>query len=306
LQLSGAQAETLRPQLLQPQAGTCKLCADTQKGDFMDYAKGCSGGCGIGIVRVAIASLAFMASMSAMAQTATVSDSTFLDANWTLTAFSAGNVGSVAAAQSGAIGNPAPSRVVSDTVAAAPSGSTESVIMGVSIYTPFTYNPAVSGAIGTINYSEDAACTSGCFGAGQSTGPALLQGGNYYVYIPSIVTGPGLSFAPHAASGLTANDFGLVAVTTGGQLANPAVHPNFSSSGLPIQFGFLRANGSSNGGAGYTLAAAIDNWQISIFAAAAPPPSPGAAIPTLGELQLIVLASLMALLGFAYLRRTRR
>ena len=45
--------------------------------------------------------------------------------------------------------------------------STESVIMGVSIYTPFTYNPAVSGAIGTINYREDAACTSGCFGSGQ-------------------------------------------------------------------------------------------------------------------------------------------
>ena len=82
------------------------------------------------------------------------------------------------------------------------------------------------------------------------------------------------------------------------------MHPNFSTSGLPIQFGFLRANGSSNGGLGYTLAAAIDNWQISIFALAAP--SAAAAIPTLGEMPLVALASLMVLVGLVYLRRTRR
>jgi hypothetical protein len=81
------------------------------------------------------------------------------------------------------------------------------------------------------------------------------------------------------------------------------VHPNFSASGLPIQFGFLRANGSSNGGPGYTLAAGIDNWQISIFALAAPS---AAAIPTLGEMPLVALASLMVLVGLVYLRRTRR
>jgi len=272
----------------------------------MTYAKGSSGGCKrrIGLVAVAIASVALMASMGATAQTAIVSDSTFLDANWTLATFFAGNPGSVTAAQNGAIGNPAPSRVVSDTVGAAPSVSTESVIMGVSIYTPFTYDPAVSGAISTINYSEDAACTSGCFGSGQSTGPALRQGGNYYVYIPSIITGPGAGFANHSASGISAANFGLVAVTTAGQLADPAVHPNFSASGLPIQFGFLRANGSSNGGSGYTLAAAIDNWQTSIFALA--PPSVATGVPTLGEMPLVALASLMVLVGLVYLRRTRR
>ena len=272
----------------------------------MAYANRSSGECKrrVGIVAVAMAGVALAASMGADAQTSVVSDNTFLDANWTLTTFVAGNPGSVVAGQSGGIGSPAPSRVVSDTVGPAPSVSTESVIMGVSIYTPFTYNPGASGAIGTINYSEVAACTSGCFGAGQSTGPALLQGGNYYVLIPSIITGPGSAFANHSANGLTAADFGLVAVTTAGQLADPAVHPNFSASGLPIQFGFLRANGSSNGGAGYTLAAAIDNWQISVFALAPPSAAPPTApIPTLGDIALLALASLMSLTAFVYLRR---
>ena len=53
------------------------------------------------------------------------------------------------------------------------------------------YDPGVSGAITSINYSEDAACTAGCFGQGQSTGPALLQGANIYILSSStVVTGP--------------------------------------------------------------------------------------------------------------------
>ena len=71
-----------------------------------------------------------------------------------------------------------------------------------------------------------------------------------------------------------------------------------------MRFGFFRANGSSNGGAGYTLAAAIDNWRISIFAAT--PPASGVAVPTLGDLELALLAGVLSLLGSAYLRRARR
>ena len=44
----------------------------------------------IGMVTVAIASVALVGSMGATAQTAIVSDSTFLDANWTLATFFAG------------------------------------------------------------------------------------------------------------------------------------------------------------------------------------------------------------------------
>ena len=246
--------------------------------------------------------LAALTSMHAMAQTAVVSDSTFLNTDWTLSQFFVGNAGTVTAVQDLAVGNPAPSRIVTDSVGAGPSATTESVVLGASIYTPFTYNPAVSGAIASLNYTEDAACTSGCFGQGQSTGPAVLQGGNVYILCCiSVITGPGLTFANHALTGLTAADFGLVSLTTAGGTSDSTQHPNFSASGAPLQFGFFRANGSSNGGAAYTLAAAIDNWQVSIFAAA--PPASSVAVPTVGALELAVLAGVLCLLGFAYLRR---
>ena len=256
--------------------------------------------------------VALLISTHATAQTAVVSDNTFLNANWSLTQFFVGNAGSVAAAQDLAVGNPASSRNVSDTVGAAPSAGSESIVLGASFYTPFTYNPAVSGAIASLSYTEDAACTSGCFGAGQSTGPAILQGGNVYILSSSsVITGPGLTFTNHALSGLTAADFGLVNLTTAGGTADTTQHPNFSAGGAAMQFGFFRANGSSNGGAGYTLAAAIDNWQVSIFAVAAPPPPPpppvgSVAVPTLGALELAVLSAILSLLAFAYLRRAGR
>ena len=261
----------------------------------------------LGSTMILFGVLAALTAVRAAAQTAVVSDSTFVNGNWALTQFFAGNAGSVSGTQDLTIanGSPAPSRVITDTVGAAPSVSTESIALGVSIYTASTYNPAVSGAIASLNYTEDAACTSGCFGSGQSTGPALVQGGNFYILSSaSVITGPSGTFANHSLSGLTAASFGLVNLTTAGSIFDNTQHPNFSASGLPIQFGFFRANGSSNGGVAYTLAAAIDNWQISIFAAA--PAVSSAPIPALGTLALAVLASVLGLSGFTYLRRVRR
>ena len=165
-----------------------------------------------------------------------VSDSTFLDANWSLTQFTAGNGGSSTAAQVLSGGNPGSYRNVTDVLNAAPPGS-QTIVLSTRIYTPFTYNPATAGAIASLNYSEDAACTSGCFGQGQSTGPALLQGGNLYILSSStVITGPGAAWAPHALNGLTAADFGLVNVTPF-TLFDNTQHPNFSASGAPISSG---------------------------------------------------------------------
>ncbi|MEO5786388.1 MAG: hypothetical protein ABIS17_12880 [Casimicrobiaceae bacterium] len=240
---------------------------------------------------------------SVAAAQASVSDSTFLDTNWTLTTFTSGNGGSVVAGQVASGGNPGAFRNVTDNLNAAPSGS-QTIVLGASIYTPFTYAPATSGAIASLSYSEDAACTSGCFGNGQSTGPALLQNGNIYILSSStVITGPGTTFVNHSLSALTAADFGLVNVTTTAIFDNTQ-HPNFSATGAPIQFGFFRANGTGINGGGYSLAAGIDNWQIVIAAAAPPPPTsnPAASIPTLGEWQLLLLALGVLVLGARYLR----
>ena len=237
----------------------------------------------------------------AMAQT--VSDSTFLDGNWSGTQFTAGNGGSSTGAQVLTGGNPGAYRNVVDVVNAAPSGST-SVVISTHLYTPFTYDPSSAGAIGSLNYAEDAACTAGCFGDGQSTGPALLQGGSLYILIPVVVTGPSGTWTPHVLNGLTAADFGLVNVTPT-TIVDPTQHPDFTASGGSIQVGFFRGNGTSLNGGGYTLAAGIDNWQITLAAVTPSPVAVATPVPALGTVELAVLAGMLALLAMALRRRAR-
>ena len=236
----------------------------------------------------------------ALAQT--VSDGTFLDSDWTGTQFVAGNGGTSTGAQVLSGGNPGSYRNVIDALNAAPVGS-QTIVLSTHIYTPFTYTPSVTGAISSLNYAEDAACTAGCFGSGQSTGPALLQGGNLYILGSStVITGPGAAWLPHTLNALTALDFGLVSVTPT-TIVDNTQHPNFSAGGAPIQFGFFRANGTGVNGGAYTLAAGIDNWQITL--AAAPPPTASIVVPAVGPIELGVLAGILALFALVYLRRTR-
>ena len=227
----------------------------------------------------------------------TVSDSTFADANWNLTQFLGGTGGSVAAGQVLSGGNPGSFRNLTDTL----TGGGVGIVLGTNIYTPFTYSPAVLGAIASLNYTEDAACTGGCFGQGQSTGPALLQNGKLYILgSSSVITGPSATWTTHALSGLTALDFGLVNVTAA-TIVDNAQHPDFSASGAPIQVGYFRANGTGGGGGGYALTAGIDNWQITIAEAA---PITVARVPALGNVEIALLALAIGLLGLLFARRT--
>jgi hypothetical protein len=243
--------------------------------------------------------------LAAPAAAQTVSDSTFLDTDWTLTQFTSPGGGTSTGGQVLVGGNPGAFRNITDALNNAPTASTASIVLSTSIYTPFTYNPGVSGAIGSLNYSEDAACTAGCFGAGQSTGPAVLQGGNLYILNTTVITGPAATWSTIPLNGLTSADFALVNVTSS-TLFDNTQHPNFSAGGGPIQFGFLRANGTSIGGGGYTLSAGIDNWQITINPAAPPPPPAVLTpVPTLSEWALAALALVIALIGFVCTRRAR-
>jgi hypothetical protein len=107
---------------------------------------------------------------------------------------------------------------------------------------------------------------------------------------------------PHTLSGLTATDFGLVAVTQS-TIFDDTQHPDFSAGGAPIQFGFFRANGTGVNGGAYTLAAGIDNWQTTIVAAE--PASSRVGVPAAGNMGLGVLAGTLAVLALVLLRRGR-
>ena len=120
------------------------------------------------------------------------------------------------------------------------------------------YDPRTNGAIASVSYCEDVKFFQG-FGQGQGTGPALRQGGKVYV-APSGVTGLPANWTTLSRSGLTAASFfqmnGPGGFTDGGS------HPDFSAGGLPITFGFMRANSSVADA--YQTSIGIDNWLIAV------------------------------------------
>ncbi len=224
--------------------------------------------------------------VAALAQ-ASVSDTTFADANWSLTVFQGGGGGVVTAGQT-TVGSDF-IRSVSDAL------NNNSILSSASIYTPFTYNPGASGQITSLSYSENAICLNGCFGQGQSTGPALSQGGVLYAYNGSLITGPSTSFHNLSLSGLTSADFArLINSASPTVFLDNTQHPDFSGSGAPIQFGFLRANSATGP---YTLVAGINDWAITINAA----PS---TVPTLNPFAMGGLVMLLAVAGVLFLRRS--
>ena len=118
-------------------------------------------------------------------------------------------------------------------------------------YLPAVYDPGTSGAILSIDYSEDSSMFAGG-GAGQATGPALRQAGVvYYHHLNGTSFG---GWRSYSIAGLTAVDF------RDSPYGNQ--HPDFSATAPPIEVGFYRANSTYSGG--YTILAGIDNWRFTI------------------------------------------
>ena len=190
--------------------------------------------------------------ISSCAGTPTIfEDETFDPADWeVISVLSEGDGGSTTATQRTTGGNPGAYREIADTVNPAPSGP--SSISNFHHRLSATYDPSVRGPITCVNYSEDAVMIDG-FGQGQGAAPALRQGGLVYRG-PYFIT-PDFEWTTHAYPGLTAEDFYLQ--------WNPNQHPDFSTSGGPIELGFVRSNSSRSGG--YTVTGGIDNWSFTIL-----------------------------------------
>jgi hypothetical protein len=122
------------------------------------------------------------------------------------------------------------------------------------------YDPAVSGAILTIDYSEDCAL----FSAGNplfQVYPALLieQAGRRFRprTLASACASPSWTITQYGAS-LTAADFDLL---EGPACSAALACPDFSATAPPIRFGFVRfaqANGTPT-------VHGIDNWKVSVW-----------------------------------------
>ncbi len=211
---------------------------------------------------VLAATLALLPTLAsaALAQTTTFTDGTFLNADWSVTTEVLNLGGTVSASQIASGGSPGTYRRIINTLASAIGQGFSNTVFGFHARAGALYNPLVSGAITSIDYSE----SSIRLAAGQQAcALALIQGGVIY-YGPGFLNPATLNvWAPTTQTGLVASSFDALA---------PGVqNPDFSAAGGPIQFGFSRGNSTSVGGAGSTLTGGIDNWSVAVHYDSATP-----------------------------------
>ena len=198
------------------------------------------------------------ATLTVLSGGTTFADGTFNDADWELTTITntSGKGGSTATTQVSTGGNPGSFRQVTVTVNASPGTYTS--VAGFHRRIGASFNPLIQGAIQAIDYSEDAKSLSSF----QGTGPALRQGTNVFVCY-------GLDtretvWTNKAARLLNANNF-IRVDPADTHLMDTNGHPDFSASGLPIDFGFYRWNATPTNGSGYTTVVGIDNWTVTVW-----------------------------------------
>ncbi len=191
----------------------------------------------IGIVILASVSLGF-------AGTERFYDGTFNDSDWETFEFnSSGVLGDYESSQQVSGGNPEEFMLTSTNW----QGTAQ-----VSRYeqrTGAVYTPQTQGAIDSISYSEDNVRLPNA----QATGPAILQNGIIYWADPVVFQNT--DWQTDTWTGLTETDFVVP--------SDPSSHPDFSSAGSSVEFGFFRAN-SGSGYSGGWISAGIDNWCVSV------------------------------------------
>lgn len=216
------------------------------------------------------ASIGFAAEASA---DVTFSDTEFVNADWGFETATIAPGGSSAGIQTGG-GNPGNARQLTNSVN---SGGT---VFGFSRYGTTVgtrYEPALQGAISSVDWTIDSRWLSGIGGQGHSIGLGVKQG--TVVYVADFeITGSSGNWNTHGAISLTAADFAPL-------IAGPAV--DFSSSGAPLRFGFIVGNSSTAGA--YTNAVLYDNFGFTVHS-----------VPTPGTMGLAAIAAA------AGLRRRRR
>lgn len=204
--------------------------------------------------------LAMVGVLPASAQQQSLIDGTFSDANWSAIKIlddTAGQAATFSVGQSASGGNP-------DTFRLTTHDYGVGNIIVAHLYGGAVYTPTAQGSIESISFAYDVRAFQVGVSAAIAYYPLVFQGGVYYVSRIDVATRN--SWEPFAQNGLKSSDFGKAAAIDG------PPHPDFSSSGSPLQFGFVTSNGTRFG-AGHTESG-IDNWSVTI--------TPGPTCPELG------------------------
>ena len=196
----------------------------------------------------------------------TLSDGTFADTNWSLSLDPGGPAGiglTESGAQSATGGNPGSYRRMTESA----TFFTDAGIFHQ--YLAGSYNPAVSGAISSIDYTEDHILFSKTGDTTVKSIPALLQNG--LIYFSAI------ALPVTSAAWTTATESGLDSTTFSAFSSQPPTpHPDFSASGGVITFGYLIFDNGT--GLNATTTHGIDNWAFTVHTAGGTVPEPGSAL----------------------------
>ena len=132
-------------------------------------------------------------------------------------------------------------------------------IWGGAIKTDYTYDPAVSGAIGSVSVSADVQMPSLGASAWQLV---VQQNGRRYFSIP-FGTFSGSSWSTVSAANLTATNFDTNPWAGTSGILPDGNQPDFGAAGAPLQFGFLIGNAFRFAGTATALHG-LDNFTVTI------------------------------------------
>ncbi len=194
----------------------------------------------------ALATLAVAAILCARPSGATTvySDQIFKDPDWTIMQ-EAGN-GPATAAQQLTGGNPNEYRRVDHN-------NFSDTLLAYHLSSGAIHNLAIE-PIQSLKFSIDQIAILNHANIGVGIGVALRQGTKNYMTVAGAHVNSTFSWVTFVDNGLTASSFRT--------WTNPNDHPDFSSAGGLIQFGFFTQN--SNDGALRSRAAGFDNWEVTV------------------------------------------
>jgi hypothetical protein len=199
----------------------------------------------------------------------TFTDTTFNDADWEVVLIPTGPGGTASAQQVTAGGDLGPFRSITISLNT-PSATEDSQVAIFSGKLDAIWYPNAAdapagethtGPISSVDYSEYAKLIAGQ-GNGQATGLAVKQGGIVYFVQQGggLLTTPDFAWTPKQVTGIVPTNF--IAIINGNGVQ---AHPDFSASGAPIEFGFIRITSSPAGrGDAGTRTAGIDNWSVTV------------------------------------------
>ena len=184
--------------------------------------------------------------ISPLVQT-TFSDGVFEDTAWDTSIALFGSGGDWSASQQATGGNPDTYRQIDLVLDPAPVGGSNGLAVH-SILNGSTYDPAVEGAISSLDWTIDIQRFAG---GDRRLGPALRQNG--IIYIRGFSRQPSF-WETNSLPGLTQSSF--VQQGGGGQ-------PDFSAAGAPIEFGFF-FSGTVFDGQGDAYSYGFDNFDVVV------------------------------------------